>query len=772
MNYDFSILNDKDFEDLTRDLLSKKLQLYFQSFKTGKDKGIDLRYSTIENENKIIIQVKHFSGSKFSNLISVLKNEELKKISKINPERYIVVTSLPLNPIEKEKIKGVLSPYILSTSDIYSKENINSLIGEFPEIEEKYYKLWLTSTTVLNRILKNGIKGRSEFVKTEIIEKIRVFVTNKEYEKAINILNLKHFILITGAAGIGKTMLANMLTYQLLARKFELVYVTDIKEADDAYEQEKKQVFYFDDFLGSITLDLKSSRNVDALIVNFIERVKKDKHKRLILTCRTTILNQAKESSEKLDNSKIDIDNYEVKIEDYGILDKAKILYNHIYFSKLTYELKKIFFENEFYWKVIKHRNYNPRIIEFFTDIDRIEPEISYDKLILNFLEFPEKIWKFSFEKQISETSRIFLSTMFSLSGYYVVSEAKLKEVFDNRINYEIRNNNFCKSSNLFNSTIKELQNAFIKHTLKIHGQNYKTSEFSFFNPSLEDFLIYYFNEINLDEYFNVLKASTYIEQFKNRISTKNGDSKKVLFLDNNSKKLFNLFIERIPELKSYTNVKEFDIIVCLLRLFPWNDIKEIVIKTFSECDFKYLDYRDKDNLIEILEYFAYKNIIELIPIEIEYLLVKLTEDASYYFLYYKLPEFFKLYQDKINNMQKNKLQLFRDYRNNLIKSWEENIEKHITNSSDINEIDNEEELREYVKNKIKEIKVNTKNLGISNFITLKKYQFDFDNQLEDNLEIAKQKNIELENVLTPNSKVNETMEVNRLFNNEELDVW
>jgi hypothetical protein len=645
-------------------------------------------------------------------------DSELEKVIKINPERYIVVTSLPLNPSEKEKIKGMLTPYILSTSDIYGKEGINSLISEFPEIEEKNYKLWLSSTTVLNRILKNGIKGRSEFIKSEIIEKIRVFVPNKEYEKAVNLLNSKHFILITGVAGIGKTILANMLSYNLLEKDFELIYVTEIKEADEAYKQEKRQIFYFDDFLGSTTLDLKSSRNVDTLIVNFIERVKKDKQKRLILTCRTTILTQAKENSEKIDNSKIDIDNYEVKLEDYGKLEKARILYNHIYFSNLTDGLRKIFFKEEFYWKIIRHKNYNPRIIQFFTDIDRIETEIPYDKLILSFLDFPEKIWRYAFEKQISETSRIFLSTMFSLSGRYVISEAKLKEVFDNRINYEILNNNFTKATNIFNSSIKELQNAFIKHIVEIRDHNLNTSEFSFFNPSLEDFLIHYFSEINLEAYFDVLKSSIYIEQFKNRISTKKEDFKKVLFLGSNSQKLLNIFIERLPDLKTYSSIKEFDVIVCLIRLFPWYQVKDLVIKTFSECDFKYLGLNDKDNLIEILEYFYHNGLVELIPIDIEYLIVKLTEDAYYYLLYYKLPELFKLYEDVIYNMEKNKSHWFRDYRNNLIKSWEENIEKHIYISSNISEIENEDELKLFVKNRLAEIEENTKRFRISYYFT------------------------------------------------------
>ena len=57
-NYDFSTLNDRDLEELTRDLLSKVLNVNFQSFKPGKDKGIDLRYSTVNDENEIVYIVR------------------------------------------------------------------------------------------------------------------------------------------------------------------------------------------------------------------------------------------------------------------------------------------------------------------------------------------------------------------------------------------------------------------------------------------------------------------------------------------------------------------------------------------------------------------------------------------------------------------------------------------------------------------------------------------------------------------------------------------
>ena len=102
MNYDFSTLNDRDLEELVRDLLSKKLNVDFQSFKPGADKGIDLRYSTINDENEIIVQVKHYAGSGLSKLKSSLRTKETKKVVLLNPQRYLFCTSLALyNTLEK-----------------------------------------------------------------------------------------------------------------------------------------------------------------------------------------------------------------------------------------------------------------------------------------------------------------------------------------------------------------------------------------------------------------------------------------------------------------------------------------------------------------------------------------------------------------------------------------------------------------------------------------------------------------------------------------------
>ena len=104
MAYDFSTLDSNDFELLARDLLNAKFKLDLQSFKTGKDKGIDLRYSSPENINEIVVQVKHYFKSGFKALYKTMESEELSKVRDLNPGKYLLITSIELSQTEKEKL--------------------------------------------------------------------------------------------------------------------------------------------------------------------------------------------------------------------------------------------------------------------------------------------------------------------------------------------------------------------------------------------------------------------------------------------------------------------------------------------------------------------------------------------------------------------------------------------------------------------------------------------------------------------------------------------
>lgn len=163
-NYNFTeLLSPLDFELLSKDLLEAELKIRFENFSEGRDNGIDLRYATYRYPKSspvsfilskaeveppaVIVQCKRYTA--FSDLKSELKNNELAKIFKLNPQRYIITTSVSISPQRANELKSILTPFLKSTDDIYGSEPLNSLLTKHEEVERKHMKLWLSSTGVL-----------------------------------------------------------------------------------------------------------------------------------------------------------------------------------------------------------------------------------------------------------------------------------------------------------------------------------------------------------------------------------------------------------------------------------------------------------------------------------------------------------------------------------------------------------------------------------------------------------------------------------------------
>ncbi len=125
--YDFKTLSDYDFEILARDLLQAEWDCRLESFKAGKDGGIDLR--CLKSGNNVIVQCKHYANSAIAQLKQTLKKTELPKIRKLKPTKYFLATSLPLNPADKEGLLTTVKPFIKSPYDIYGKEDLNNIRG-------------------------------------------------------------------------------------------------------------------------------------------------------------------------------------------------------------------------------------------------------------------------------------------------------------------------------------------------------------------------------------------------------------------------------------------------------------------------------------------------------------------------------------------------------------------------------------------------------------------------------------------------------------------
>ncbi|ALP36028.1 hypothetical protein ASL14_07465 [Paenibacillus sp. IHB B 3084] len=186
--------------------------------------------------------------------------------------------------------------------------------------------MWLSSTAVLKTILQSNIKNRSEFLEDSIKNSIKLFVQNKSVNEAIDILNDVNFTIISGNPGVGKTTLAKMLILHYMSKEFELIEISeDIEEGNKLFAEDKKQIFYYDDFLGSNFLERSISKNEDKRLYYFMERIKANKNKKLIMTTREYILKQAQQKYEVLGRTDIDLAKHILDLESYTRVAKAEI---------------------------------------------------------------------------------------------------------------------------------------------------------------------------------------------------------------------------------------------------------------------------------------------------------------------------------------------------------------------------------------------------------------------------------------------------------------
>ena len=500
-----------------------------------------------------------------------------------------------------------------------------------------------------------------------------------------------------------------------------------------------------------------------AKVVYYARFLQSDKHKRLILTCRTTILSQAKIISDKIQNSNIEISNYEVKLENYTDWDKARILYNHIYQSDLHDNNKLIFFQNDFHWKVIKHKYYNPRLIQDITNKSNIVESNYSDEFVLDILNDPKKVWEKPFNVQISQTSRLLLLTMYSLGGgAYALTEERLKEAFIKRLNYEVLNNNYQSLGNEYNSALKELVGGFIIRTIDKNNVRY-----SFFNPSIEDFIFAYFQNSD-EEYYQVLKSAVFFEQFKYRITTvRIKGEKRINFSSTPARqKLYEIFNEKKPFLKGYySGDSKLNVISIIIRLFSKNEDKRELIQKINDLDVIYLSWDDRDNLTEILQYIAENNLNPRIN-NLPYLIKILSKDIPSHYLIQNFANLIKenatLY-DIIKSAKEQNNNYYKDIEKNINDSWEKFCDDYISDAYGIDKTTDIEELDDIIKKRKKEaIQINN-NIGLESPKSIIEYKFDISSQIEINNKKSNENDIKIQGYQDKNKT--EILDINKLFN-------
>lgn len=542
MIYDFHRqLEWMDFQNLARDVIQIREGFLFESFKEGKDRGIDGRFCG--EEGTVILQAKRYG--EYKTLKKDIK-EEIKKVEKLQPERYILVISILLDEGQKSELLQLFQGYIKQPGDLVSSADLNNYLDHprYTNVVRNYPKLWLAGGAVLQELIREVINSsvaeESRRQLTLAKETRETFVATRIYQDVMDMLEKQKCVIISGQPGAGKSTLARIAAlYYIEVLNFEeFIWTTSsVQKLMDLYAPERKQVFVTDDIWGQVFYVEKGHDQEMSYLEQLLERIKRDKNKVLIITTREYIYQQA---TAKYSVMRFTIERYKLicHVDAYTDAEKAGILFSHLYNANLASKyIYPIYHQAE---SIVRISDYNPRIIDLF--LKNNDPwNDSPDEFVQRFIEnirSPFAFWEDIFNRLTAEARRLALIAFITqgemepvgiedLEKAYYHCLAQVKHPLEN-----IRNYFAC---------ISELEKTIIEVDTYYSDSDEKVVRFR--TPAAQDFLLKHLKE-NIGSYGPVLLDGVcYINQLIFLM-----DASKVFLTNTLYEKALHLCIERFRE--------------------------------------------------------------------------------------------------------------------------------------------------------------------------------------------------------------------------------
>jgi hypothetical protein len=511
-NYDFSLLSAADFEDLAKDILESKFHYRLHVYGEGKDHGIDI--CSDEAQPEIIGQAKRYIKSTLEELMKALKEEHEKLLALgYKPKKYYIFTTFAISGSTKDKIVALFGDFGVDAGCIYAQTDLCAFLDDPLNVGilKKYFKLYLNSFNVLSLVLHADAQNRTAYLRDQIATNLPLFYKTAIFTKASKTLAEKRCVVLIGGPGSGKTMTSNMLVSSVVAqdKEYRIVYGEDeqCKELLALIHPGEKQIIYVDDMIGKVAIELTTGESNDLKMI--VAAVLRDPNKYLILNSRTALWNSLSnlnlELLKKIESSGVE----PINCDGTTPYEKARILYNHLYFHHVPQEYIDDICQDRRYRAIIAHANYSPRLIESVTSPNFLKdvPAESYANAIINTLDDPNRFWENEIASRCASEDRALLLALFSLTSSWIDEETVI-HVFSKYKTGLVGLDPTCSS---FERSLKKLNNELVQVSMA-NGKRI----IGFANPSVYQYVKKFIFDPENEEYRKKLVSlSIYLEQYR-----------------------------------------------------------------------------------------------------------------------------------------------------------------------------------------------------------------------------------------------------------------
>ena len=498
-------MTTSDFENFAIEIAKKKFEnKSLHGFKEGRDDGID-GIDDIKSPT-LIIQAKRWQINKNNTTAVKLLKEEIDKIAQTKEKygwetdfNYVIVTSMGLSPAGLKEIRDYadkIIPDAIPTDDYII---FSSTLTTFSQHEE--YRDIFINYGLLEKDISNILRSeRLKWVEAESQDyfsdlDLKYFVETHFLGEAYHTLQREHIVLIQGPAGIGKTTTCSMLgnlflnnnenTFDIIVRRVE-----DINEVLKLYNgnyrcNENRNLFVvFDDFLGRNKFDVGERILQD--IRKLYSASTNTNNLFICLNSRTQILQDAtlmnSEFQKLIDEKFTEKRRFIIDLDKYSDIDKAYI-FRKVFERKLHYleggdKIELVEKYNSLIgrdWeRIIRHRNYFPRLVELIARNFKESKENFYDYVVY-YLNHPIQLYNSLF-CNLEDEEKFLLFSLLQFDVYPVEEEWLINSLYILELNPTFD----------FKKSLRKLDGSWLTFTKE--GFDDK-SKVDFLNPSIIDFL-------------------------------------------------------------------------------------------------------------------------------------------------------------------------------------------------------------------------------------------------------------------------------------------